>query len=188
VVCHCLIVRLNRGIMNDLADGTDQVTLNGSSRCRESKSVPEFAPFIASHLEVIYSSLKSLPNVDFLRDIQHENPSDGGDNGTTDPLASLAAFREYMASPASSALQPVTQQDFSAPINDYFISSSHNTYLTGNQLYSDSDASAYTNVCIPLTFHIRSIHLNKLLLSWCLIRGVSMVTWITRIGWCLLVE
>ncbi|KAF7585942.1 hypothetical protein BBP40_009837 [Aspergillus hancockii] len=134
--------------MNELTDRTDQVTLNDSSKCQESKRAPEFAPFFASHLEMIYSSLKALPNVEFLRDIQHEPPSDGGDNGTTDPLTSLTAFREYMASPASSALRSAKQQDFSAPINDYFISSSHNTYLTGNQLYSDSDASAYTNVLL----------------------------------------
>ncbi|GAB1198898.1 hypothetical protein APSETT444_008228 [Aspergillus pseudonomiae] len=134
--------------MNDLTDRTDQITLNDSSKCLESKSSVDFAPFVASHLEVIYSSLKSLPGVDFLRDIQHETPKDDSNNGAVDPLASLAALREYMASSASSASGPVKQQNYSAPISDYFISSSHNTYLTGNQLYSDSDASAYTNVLL----------------------------------------
>ncbi|BAE56409.1 unnamed protein product [Aspergillus oryzae RIB40] len=134
--------------MDDLANRTEQITLNDSSKCLESKSSPDLAPFVASHLEVVYSSLKALPGVDFFRDIQHETTNDGSNNGVVDPLASLAALREYMASPASSAMGPVKQQNYSAPISDYFISSSHNTYLTGNQLYSDSDASAYTNVLL----------------------------------------
>ncbi|KAE8373517.1 PLC-like phosphodiesterase [Aspergillus bertholletiae] len=134
--------------MDNIADRTDQITLDDSSKCLESKSSPEFAPFVASHLEVIYSSLKSLPEVEFLRDIQHETPDGDSNNGAVDPLASLAALREYMASPASLALAPIKQQNYSAPISNYFISSSHNTYLTGNQLYSDSDASAYTNVLL----------------------------------------
>ncbi|KKF92549.1 1-phosphatidylinositol 4 5-bisphosphate phosphodiesterase 1 [Ceratocystis platani] len=60
----------------------------------------------------------------------------------------LKSFMEYMASSNSAATSTRKTDDYSWPLASYFISSSHNTYLTGNQLSSDSSADAYRNVLL----------------------------------------
>lgn len=134
------------------------------------ESVPDFSATVSSALEEIYNSLAADPasKADFLHKVQGEEqeqeqeqqPSpaateagaaaataaDDGKKQVTDHLTSLDAFKSYMASPASAAMRPAKKQLLSAPITDYFISSSHNTYLTGNQLYSDAAPDAYKNV------------------------------------------
>ncbi|KAJ5930609.1 hypothetical protein N7466_006102 [Penicillium verhagenii] len=103
---------------------------------------------VDTHLEKIYKefSAQKITKDDFFNHIQQDASSSEVD--VLDPLTSLDAFRAYMKDPASGALGQAKELDASAPISDYYVSSSHNTYLTGNQLYSDSAASAYTSVLL----------------------------------------
>lgn len=59
------------------------------------------------------------------------------------------AFLQYLTSPAASAqTPPLPQNDLSWPLGSYFCSSSHNTYLTGDQLASDSSTEPYKDVLL----------------------------------------
>ncbi|KAF1939705.1 1-phosphatidylinositol-4,5-bisphosphate phosphodiesteras-like protein 1 [Clathrospora elynae] len=61
------------------------------------------------------------------------------------PLAmNFPAFQTYLTSAANSILKPAgTQQRLDRPLNEYFISSSHNTYLLGRQVAGESSTEAY---------------------------------------------
>lgn len=92
-------------------------------------SLTPFSPPVASHLNQAYRSL------------QPSNQSQDGHNFPTE-----ASFLSYMATPDSSAMSAKVSEDLTYPIPSYYISSSHNTYLSGHQLYGDASVDAYTNV------------------------------------------
>ncbi|EXJ56627.1 hypothetical protein A1O7_06971 [Cladophialophora yegresii CBS 114405] len=56
------------------------------------------------------------------------------------------AWLNYMASVSSNAMSGPVENDLKYPMSSYFISSSHNTYLSGHQLYGEASELAYTNV------------------------------------------
>lgn len=68
---------------------------------------------------------------------------------TTTPSAattmSAAAFQHYLTSPQNSAIAagPPPSSRLDRPLNEYFVSSSHNTYLLGRQVAGESSTEAY---------------------------------------------
>ncbi|KAL4948228.1 PLC-like phosphodiesterase [Aspergillus filifer] len=132
--------------VDDITKRTGQVAINPSSQSAATKPIFAFSPSFQTHLDQIYKSLTASAPCNFIKDVQRDANDAGG--AEPDPLSSLAAFHNYMASPSAAALRPATKPDDSAPITDYFISSSHNTYLTGNQLYSDAAAAAYSDALL----------------------------------------
>lgn len=59
------------------------------------------------------------------------------------------SFDDYlrlMATEESNAIGAAAEQDLAHPLSNYFISSSHNTYLTGHQLYGKANVDGYKNV------------------------------------------
>jgi hypothetical protein len=61
---------------------------------------------------------------------------------------SITEFQDYFLSGSANAQKDAIPVDTAYPISNYFISSSHNTYLTGNQLSSESSTDAYKNVLL----------------------------------------
>ncbi|TLD14543.1 hypothetical protein PspLS_11156 [Pyricularia sp. CBS 133598] len=84
----------------------------------------------------------------FMEHTQHEDPNGISSHLTDKAGMSLRDLLDYIASPSGNALEMAAPQDLSLPLSDYFISSSHNTYLTGNQLSSDSSVDAYKDVLL----------------------------------------
>ncbi|KAL8798563.1 MAG: hypothetical protein Q9182_006560 [Xanthomendoza sp. 2 TL-2023] len=123
-----------------------------------------FSPTVLTHLKSIASGRHPLPapqlqelqsclstvNHDILSQVPNHAPSPQRQhkpaNHTTKFPLDLKDLAEYMTSPQGYAMMPLVETDLSYPISNYFINSSHNTYLTGNQLYSESSTDAYKNV------------------------------------------
>lgn len=128
--------------VDEVTDQTTKMALNNPPTTKEAvevEPIPSFNPVIRAYLAQIYNSMNASP----------ETATSGSE--CANHLASPEAFLAYMASPSSTACRPAEREDLSAPITDYFISSSHNTYLTGNQLSSDSAPDAYKNVSFSLS-------------------------------------
>ncbi|KAI5769938.1 PLCD4 [Gulo gulo luscus] len=102
--------------------------------------------------------LTLLEFVDFLREEQKEGERasdlalelidryEPSDSGKLRHVLSMDGFLNYLCSKDGDIFNPTclpVYQDMTQPLNHYYINSSHNTYLVGDQLYGQSSVEGY---------------------------------------------
>ena len=119
---------------------------------KDRKDLQEIWDSLAQGKEVLqFDEIKN-----FIINIQKENFSDDDDNSTINLIFqkycsndngwNKESLNEYLLSSYSTPYREITQTQtnyYDYPLNEYFISSSHNTYLTGRQVAGDSSVEGY---------------------------------------------
>ena len=81
----------------------------------------------------------------------NEFSSGGSSADSSGALMSLEMFSAFLASPDNSVLHTRHRkdcQDMTRPLPEYFVSSSHNTYLIGNQWKGESTVEGYVRALL----------------------------------------
>lgn len=81
----------------------------------------------------------------FLRATQGIDPGEIFDSFAQQGIWTLDSLSRFLASPENAKL-PIT--DMTRPITEYYISSSHNTYLVGEQWRGESTVEGYIRVLL----------------------------------------
>lgn len=98
-----------------------------------------FVNFLKDEQHVDYENDKSYWKAAFKKTLEAANPRDWADGEM-----SLDAFRSFLASDFNTVLSQRTKGPLDQPLSDYFISSSHNTYLVGRQVNGESSVESYS--------------------------------------------
>ncbi|KAF7544708.1 hypothetical protein G7Z17_g9734 [Cylindrodendrum hubeiense] len=128
----------------------------GGGASEGARSLPSVNAAIQKRLEKLFQSLADRNDHtwsnaqirSFVESTQRQGPSPALDELLAHDNLTLDGFLTWMKSRQTAATTPPKAEDLSWPLSSYFVSSSHNTYLTGNQLSSDSSTKPYTDTLL----------------------------------------
>lgn len=104
-----------------------------------------------SEIEAIFNELSATGPLEkekvdqFIRGVQLLEPGELFDKYQSDGHWNLESLTEFLLSSDNSQ---AVEQDMTRPLPEYFISSSHNTYLVGEQWRGESTVEGYIRVLL----------------------------------------
>ncbi|XP_077204743.1 1-phosphatidylinositol 4,5-bisphosphate phosphodiesterase eta-1 isoform X3 [Paroedura picta] len=104
-------------------------------------TIEEFAQFLKVEQKMSNVTTEYCLDIISKFEVSEENRSQN--------VLGIEGFTNFMRSPACDVFNPLhseVHQDMDQPLCNYFIASSHNTYLTGDQLLSQSKVEMYARV------------------------------------------
>ena len=105
---------------------------------------PAFIHFLETS-QGINTSAKPLEwEATFSRFANSSGPGDAESDPSREPTMDLNAFNAFLSSPGNHILSlKASGERFDRPLNEYFVASSHNTYLIGKQMGDNSSTEGY---------------------------------------------
>lgn len=112
-------------------------------------TLPEFLAFLRDVQGEDVDSNTAVWERHFAKFVRKHRPGDGDGLDADHTIMSEAAFVGFLASRHNSPLVDEPQEyTLDRPMNEYFISSSHNTYLLGRQVAGQSSVEGYISALI----------------------------------------